>query len=164
MSDEPINITEAISEFRKFSRAYKAMEYAETVLDALSQLTKLEQETKNKIEASEAIKNTLTAETQILNTTVGSLQATKYKLEAEIKSLVSEKYSRAEEIMHGAKTVSNKLASDAEAAKDKIKEQISVLEQAKAELVNSLENAKAELKEVKDNIIKAKKQIIQSFS
>ena len=159
-----ITITEAISEFRKFSRAFKAMEYAETVLEALSKLDTLEKEANAQLASFESQRVSLGAEVKTLTTTVENLRSTKYNLEVEIKSDLAYKASKAADIINSANLTAGTIISTAEAVKDKLKIQVKELEQTKHELLSSLENAKAELKEVKDNITKTKQQIIQSLS
>jgi cell division septum initiation protein DivIVA len=159
-----INISEAISEFRKFSRAFKALEHAEKVLEALSHLPRLESEVNEKIEANKVLRDALVAEVQTLGSAVEKLGTTKQSLELDVKNLSLEKIAKAEEIVRNAQEKATSIISAAESTRDSIQVQVRELQKNKVEVAESLERVKAELKETTDYIAKAKQRFIKTFS
>lgn len=158
-----ITISEAVSEFRKFSRAFKAMEHAETVLEALSKIDVLEREATERLKAADNAKEKAEKDLGILTSKISLATLNASELEEKAKQLYKSSQQDADQLITNAKIKAGKIVAEADVVATRIQKEIVVLKNDKDATIKEVRAATSELQELKDKIAKERKRILDSF-
>lgn len=150
-----MTINEAISEFRRIAREYRAMAKMEEVVETLAEPVLLKQKLDAEVAKLNSIKAALSDEVQLIKTEINNIVSSKNKAIEDLEALKVLKQAEAERIIGDAKTKAKEIINAGNNEVAKLEETLTNLTAQKVAM-------QAEIKAY-DNTITAMKERVASM-
>lgn len=160
----PISNTDAISEFRKFKKAFEALEHAEAIMNALQEQEKLVRDLQGKAVTLESLLDLKLKELNDLQDSIDTLAQRKTEMLSGLDTKQEEVLASIKNMKATATQEANMILANARSEVSSMKSEISALETKKQQLETDVAKETKNLQTVKDNIAKTKADLIAAIS
>lgn len=158
-----MTITEALSEFRKIAREYRAMSKMEEVVEALAEPVLLKQKLDADITKLKGDKEFLVAEVQSLKTQIQEMVSSKEKVLKDLESTKALKKLELDKLIVEARIQAKEIIDAGHAEVAKLKGVIEDLNSKKIELITEVRSYESKVSSIKEKVAEMKKGLKEQF-